>query len=303
MCEFARSRDAYRFALADVASVATAGNRSFRLVRFTGGEPLLHTELPALIAAFAEEGLLTSVITNGGRLLERRHELVDAGCRQIVVSLDSPRAASHDRFRQTPGLFHRAVDGIRALVEEAPEVRVRVNTVAGPHNVGQLPEMFELLASLGVDDWSIIPLKAADGAFGYPHPERALVEYERFQEFVTDRPGPRLLGYSAQWMGRTTYEVQRYLSGGRPMTPSGPCRVVDLVRYFTPRTNESFPCNCVPHRSGGVDLGQPWSSDLDGGAPAAWLRDNGPSTCRGCEPINAALGEGVLDLDADPFAF
>jgi cytosylglucuronate decarboxylase len=303
MCEFARSAAPYRFPLKEAREVASAGSGSLQLVRFTGGEPLLHRELPAIVAAFATSGLMTSVITNGGSLAERRGELVAAGLDQVVVSLDSPEAADHDRFRQTPGLFERAVAGISAIRTKAPQIRTRVNTVAGPHNVGQLPEMFDLLARLGVGNWSIIPLKAADGSFRYPHPERALAHYRRFQEFVADRPGPRLVGYSANWMGRTEDEVRRYMVEGRPMTPRGPCRVVDLVRYYTPRSGESFPCNCIPHRQAGMEFATPWRQDLEGGAPAAWLREHGPSTCTGCEPANAALGDGASDLTVDPFAF
>ncbi len=303
MCEFAHSQEPYRFPVEEARDTATAGNGSLRLVRFTGGEPLLHRELPAIVAAFGDEGIITSVITNGGKLLERRDELIGVGLDQVIVSLDSPRSAAHNRFRQTPDLFERAVAGIRSLRAEAPYMRTRVNTVAGPHNVGQLSEMFDFLAELGVDDWSIIPLKSADGPFSYPHPERALVEYRRFQEFVSGRPGPRLLGYSADWMGHTEDEVRTYMEGGRPMTPRGPCGVVDLIRYYTPRSSESFPCNCVPHRRAGVKLAVPWHADLDGGTAAEWLREHGPSTCRGCEPANAALGDGVVNLDLDPFAF
>lgn len=308
MCDFAHSRDTYRFGVEDARAIAReVGPGTLRLVRFTGGEPLLHVWLPALLEAFAGAGLITSVITNGSRLAERRHELVAAGLAQVVVSLDGGRAAAHDRFRQTPGLFDAALAGLRALRAEAPDVRLRVNTVAGPHNIGELHELFELLASLDVDDWSIIPLKAVDGPWRYPRPDRALEAYREFQARVAERPGPRLLGFSREWMGRDDAEVEQYLNGGKPMTPRTPCRVTDLVRYYVPRSGVVYPCNCVPHRRAGVDLAVPWEVDGQGrpagGRPATWLRENGPRLCRGCEPVNAALGEGVADIDSDPFAF
>lgn len=308
MCEFAHSEEPYRFTGAEARKLADSlQGGSVRLIRFTGGEPLLHEEIVEIIAAFARHGILTSVITNGGLLEERRREITGAGISQVVVSLDSPDPASHDRFRQTQGLFDRAVAGITALRRESPQVRTRVNTVAGPHNVGQLPEMYDLLARIGVDDWSIIPLKSADGLWQYPKPAAALAAQRQFQAHVANRPGPRLLGFSRDWMGRSEEEEQAYLEGGRPMTPRGACGVVDTVRYYTPKSGTYYGCNCVPHRSGGVDLGIEWKLDggepMAGGEPLDWLREHGPSTCTGCEPANAALGEGALDLDSDPFAF
>lgn len=303
MCEFARSEDGYRFGPDDARRLATATSGSVRLVRFTGGEPLLHRQLPAIVRHFAAQGIVTSIITNGALLQDRHAELVAAGLGQVVVSLDAPSASAHDRFRQTPGLFDKAVDGLVELRAASPHVRTRVNTVAGPHNVHSLAAMNEFLGALGVDDWSIIPLKSADGPFLYPQPERSLKQYRAFRVSLGARPGPRLIGYSADWMGRTDDEARAYMRGSSPRTPSGPCRVVDLVRYFVPSRGESFPCNCVPHRRAGVELASPWRDDLGGGAAADWLREYGPSMCEGCEPANAALGDGVVDLIGDPFGF
>src|SRR5262249_9363882 len=157
------------------------------------------------------------------------------------------------------------------------------------------------------DDWSIIPLKTEREAWRFPNPSKVIDAYWRFVAAVPTRPGPRLLGYSLNWMGRTDEEVARYLNEGRPMTPRGHCGVVDLVRYYTPRDGMVFPCNCVPHRSEGITFGEEWSRDSVSGdtiSPGAnWLRKNGPSHCTGCEPANAALGEGDQDIDMDPFLF
>ena len=308
MCSFAWSTDEYRFSAPQARAIALqAKGTSLRLVRFTGGEPLLHDRLPEIITSFSAAGLLTSVITNGGLLAARFEELSRAGLSQVIVSLDSSRAESHDRYRQSPGLFARAVNGLKAVQRLAPHVRTRVNTVAGPHNIDELQEMFDLLADLGIEAWSIIPLKAEDAAKNYRDPEKAIATYHRFVNYVSGRSGPRFVGHSRQWMGRTEAEVNAYVVGGRPMTPAGKCGVVDLMRYYTPGDDLVFPCNCVPHRSDGIAFGEPWSNQsLKHGANSAavnWLRENGPTRCLGCEPANAALGEGLNDFDLDPFSF
>lgn len=307
MCGFAWSSDKHRFSVSQARALAVqAQGTSLRLVRFTGGEPLLHDQLSEIVASFSD-GLLTSVITNGGLLSNRFEELSRAGLSQVIVSLDSSRAESHDRYRQSPGLFERAVNGLKAVRRLAPHVRTRVNTVAGPHNIDQLAEMFDLLADLGIEAWSIIPLKAEAAARQYRDTAKAIATYRSFVNYVSGRSGPRFVGHSRQWMGRTEAEVISYVEDGRPMTPTGKCGVVDLVRYYTPRDEMVFPCNCVPHRSDGIAFGEPWShqslSHGTNSTAVSWLRENGSARCMGCEPANAALGEGINDLDLDPFSF
>jgi cytosylglucuronate decarboxylase len=176
MCGFAWSKDTHRFSASEARHIAdSARGGPLQLVRLTGGEPFLHDELPEIVAAFADAGLLTSVITNGGLLSDRLGELLGAGISQVIVSLDSPHAKDHDRYRRTPMLFDRAVAGLKELRRLAPHVRTRVNTVAGPHNVEHLEEMYDLLGSFGIDDWSIIPLKSEGEAWRYPNPSKALL--------------------------------------------------------------------------------------------------------------------------------
>ncbi len=313
MCSFAHSNDSYRFTVEEAREVAGWAKQStLRLVRFTGGEPLLHNGFSQIVSAFTEAQILTSVITNGGHITDRLSELVDAGISQFIVSLDSPYGDKHDRYRGTPGLFERAVRGLRDIRQRAPKVRTRVNTVAGPHNIADLEVMFNLLAEIGVDDWSIIPLKTStgkirSGAWPIRSHENARRMFESFRSNVIDRPGPRLIGYSLNWMGRSNEEIDTLLQIGQPMTPRDNCDLVNLVLYYTPRDGIVFPCNCVPHRNGEISFGTPWSRDLLQGSrtsfPAHWLQVNGPTHCMGCEPANAALGEGIVDVDVDTFAF
>jgi cyclic pyranopterin phosphate synthase len=88
-------------------------------IRITGGEPLLRTELPALIERLARiEGLSDLTLTTNGYLLAQRAQaLVDAGLQRITVSLDS-----HDEavFRTMSGRKFspaRVLEGIAAAAE------------------------------------------------------------------------------------------------------------------------------------------------------------------------------------------
>jgi len=91
------------------------------------------------------------------------------------------------------------------------------------------------------------------------------------------------------------------------MTPRVPCQVVQNVRYYVPSEGTYFVCNCVPHRIGSIELAQKWGPNAltaEGlGEIGDWLHKNGPKYCNGCEPINAALGEGIINIDDDPLGF
>ncbi len=296
MCAFRRSADGYRFPPDEAAALAEAAAAAgVRLVRLTGGEPLLHAELAEVIAAFRSHGLAVSVITNGSRLAALAPALIAAGLGQAVVSLDGLER-THDRARGTPGLFRAAAAGIARLRQVAPSCALRVNTVVGPHNMAELGDLYDRLAAWGVDDWSIIPLKRARRAWEHGNPEGARAAFRSFQARVDSRPGPRLLGASREWMGRDAAEVEAFLDSQRSLTPRGRCRVPELVRYYTPKDGRLYDCNCVPHRLAERDLGRAWRPGQGPLAaesePGAWLKRHGPARCTGCEPVNAALGEG-----------
>src|SRR6185295_16184779 len=75
-------------------------------VRLYGGEPLLHPDLPAMVAHARARGLQVYVTTNGLLLDRRIDELVDAGLRQLTIGFYGTGARydayvqRRDRFQQ-----------------------------------------------------------------------------------------------------------------------------------------------------------------------------------------------------------
>lgn len=99
-----------------------------RKLRFTGGEPLLRADLPAVIGSFRDA--LPGVplaLTSNGRLLSRRlEELAEAGLGQLTVHIDSLRPR---RYRTLMG--GGDVDAIvRAAIEAGARLgEVKINMV------------------------------------------------------------------------------------------------------------------------------------------------------------------------------
>ena len=84
----------------------------------TGGEPLLHPELEAIVERAAGAGM-TPVLGSNGTLIraDRATQLRDAGLAGWGVSIDSTVPEKHDRLRGVPGAWKRALDGLGVLRE------------------------------------------------------------------------------------------------------------------------------------------------------------------------------------------
>lgn len=114
--------------------------------------PTTRALLKVAAAGFAE----TSLVTNGTYLPEHAAEL--AGLLDTVsVSLNSATAEYHDKTRGVKGAFEQALAGIKSAVSHFPAQCITVNTVLYPGKAHWLEGMVELLANIGVRQWSISP--------------------------------------------------------------------------------------------------------------------------------------------------
>lgn len=314
MCGFAFSEDKFRFGLDDLKSLITHLPDSIQVIRFTGGEPLMMESLPLMISAIKTSNRKSSIITNGWWLAEKVKDISEQGLNQVITSIDGPDSRSHDRFRRLPGLFDRLVRGLEFAKRHAPDIRLRVNTVIGPHNISVLPDMWHLLQDLKVDQWSLIPLKRAEKSWGGLSQKdvdtATQILHSFMQQYQTGAPDqhfPAFVGNSHTPFGRNRSEQDRFLKEGRNIAPTKMCQLVDQVRYFTPKDQRVYPCNCLPHRGEDGDFFELAKDETftEKGLVRVrnWLREKGPEVCKGCEPANAALGDGNIDLDEDVFGF
>lgn len=308
MCDYANMKNQPFLNPDQIESIAVEAKKSgIRLIRFTGGEPLLDRNMTSFVDYLHNQGLKTSIITNGYLLPRRAAGLVEAGLDQVIVSLDGSTPQLHDKLRRLPRLFANATAGIVDIKSADAGIIVRVNTVVSPYNIGDLEQMLQLLVSLDVDQWSLIPLKGSDNLWKDEDLNGLLEKYKWFQGMVKNVAKPRLLGYSSEWAGRTDDEAVRYFTTGIPFTPRPVCNLVHLVRFYVPQTDQLSACNCVPWRLRDInfqtDIGLSGLNDGSLIPLIGYLHQNGPEVCKGCEPINANLGENPNILDDDIFSF
>lgn len=91
--------------------IAKAG---FKIMIFSGGEPLMRTDIVELVAHATSRGLRSVFGTNGTLLtVELAEKLKTAGAMGMGISLDSLDKAKHNQFRKFPDAWEGAVQGMR----------------------------------------------------------------------------------------------------------------------------------------------------------------------------------------------
>jgi len=96
------------------------------VITISGGEPLLHPELEAIIARIRKRGVIASMITNGYLLSRKRiQQLNDAGLEHLQISIDNvePDDVSKKSLR--------VLDKKLLYLVELAEFKVNINSVLG----------------------------------------------------------------------------------------------------------------------------------------------------------------------------
>lgn len=111
-----------------------------RILDFTGGEPLLHPELPHFLRTAKKSGLITTITTNGilyPRCFKELRGLVNL----LHISIDGASAEVHDELRGVP-CFDRVMESIELAltIGEKPDLLFTTNV----HNYQHITPLAEL---------------------------------------------------------------------------------------------------------------------------------------------------------------
>jgi MoaA/NifB/PqqE/SkfB family radical SAM enzyme len=118
-------------------------------VALGGGEVLLREDCFDILAKLGDSGVSTMLTTNGWRVDHKvARRLADANLGTLYVSLDSPRAADHDRFRARRGSYERVIRALRAAV--GANLVVYLSTVLTAMNVEDIAEFVEIAEREGL---------------------------------------------------------------------------------------------------------------------------------------------------------
>ncbi len=119
----------------------------FRMLAFTGGEPLVRADLFELLAYSQSLGFTNTMATNATLIDDTvARNLRNSGVVIAAVSLDGFDAATHDMVRGLPGSFEAAVKGMRALRRVG--ILLHINITAMEYNMDQMDRLMTLVDEL-----------------------------------------------------------------------------------------------------------------------------------------------------------
>src|SRR6516162_4601273 len=119
-------------------------------VHFSGGEPLVRSDLVELVAAATASGLYINLITSGIRLdANRLARLVEAGLEHVQLSVQDADPGCGDRFAGLAGA-QQTKHQVAELVREAG-LPLTVNAVVHRQNLEHLEGIIDLAVMFGAD--------------------------------------------------------------------------------------------------------------------------------------------------------
>jgi radical SAM protein with 4Fe4S-binding SPASM domain len=270
------------------------------------GEPLLHPDLVAMVAAAKRRGIEVGFNTNGTLLTASRADaLVASGVDWMHVSIDGATAATFEHIREGARFAH-VVRNLRRLLATRHRLssatpRIQLNTVLMRCNVHELADLVRLAADIGVDRlW----LQALSHDFSdTDEDDVAYVEIRRFArdqalwagdtESSDDDPPLEVLAAGRRLATRLGLELRLPEDGPPDELTAGhdttlPCDWPWTSAYIT-HDGKVQPC-CMVMGDDRAVIGD----IADGGLAEVWrgeayrrfrhqlLSDRPPAVCRGC---------------------
>jgi len=266
------------------------------IATFTGGEPTLKPDLQELLKFAQDSGIVTGLVTNGRKLKDNEYvkSLEDAGLDFVQITLESHKAAVHDRITGAKGSWTETVAGIRNAVKT--QIYVTTNTTLNKYNATDFLDTLDFLQELNI---------AAFGCNSLIHSGKAI---ELSGEFAV--PIETLKELLPKVKAKANHARMRFLW----YTPTQYCRLdpvkmglgvksctAALVNMCVGPNGDVYPCQSYFESLGNIlqdDWKKIWKHPL-----ALQLRNRGyvEHKCKDCPQLQVCGGGCPLELQKDSF--
>lgn len=136
-----------------------------REVVLSGGEALMHNNLWTLCGLIHRKKIKVTLLSTGLLLRRFSKEIVE-NIDEIIVSLDGSRDV-HNKIRNIPGAFEKLADGVKAIKELKPDLRITGRCVLQRQNFRDLNEIVTSAKEIGLDQISFLPADVSTSAFNH----------------------------------------------------------------------------------------------------------------------------------------
>jgi MoaA/NifB/PqqE/SkfB family radical SAM enzyme len=135
-------------------------------VVFSGGEPLMHSDLFRLCTMLRARNIRLTILSTG-LLLERHAARIVEHVNDVIVSLDGPPEV-HDRIRRIPRAFDLLATGVQALRRLDPRYPVAARCTVQKANHARLRDTVDAARTIGLDSISFLACDLESTAFNRP---------------------------------------------------------------------------------------------------------------------------------------
>ncbi|MDD5145928.1 MAG: radical SAM protein [Candidatus Pacebacteria bacterium] len=132
-----------------------------KIVRFTGGEPLLRKDILSLMSYAKNRGLEVRLNTNSLLINKDNAKKIADTVDNVLIPLEATSDKEEAEITGELDSFSRKIKAIRLLKKHKTKI-VRAGTVATKKNIKDLEKFFKLVLDLKLDDWEVyrpIPTK------------------------------------------------------------------------------------------------------------------------------------------------
>jgi radical SAM protein with 4Fe4S-binding SPASM domain len=184
------------------------------VLTFSGGEPLLRSDLYEVIERANDNGMLCTIASNGTLITPKvANRLAEVGAKRVEIGLDGAIAETHDFLRNTPGSFDATVEGIRNCAAVGFDELATTMTLH-KKNISELEETMDLAERLGATRFYLNRLmpagRGAEACYLDVKPEEKIEAleklYDRFYKSVTNGSGLQCYARGMTYYARLGYE-------------------------------------------------------------------------------------------------
>lgn len=133
---------------------------------FSGGEPLMHSDLTSLCRLCRHQGVRLTLLTSG-LLLERYAATVAEWIDDVIVSIDGPPEV-HDRIRAVPGAYRQLQHGVFALRDLRSDMPIHGRCTVQKRNFSDLRNTVRTAHELNLNSLSFLAADVSSTAFNRP---------------------------------------------------------------------------------------------------------------------------------------
>lgn len=157
----------------------------FRMLVYTGGEPLVRPDIFELLQHSKKAGFANVIATNATLIDDAMAKgLAGAGVVGAAVSLDSSVPEIHNRIRANPNAFELAMRGMRAITEAG--ILLQINVTAMEYNFDTLTDLIELADKKGSGIMLMYQLVPVGRGSNIESATLDITENERLLNFLKD---------------------------------------------------------------------------------------------------------------------